>query len=153
MESETFDQFQASLTQRLLGWSGLSIASGLILAFLPKRFWRGMGHQFLGWGLVDGVIALLGMGGMQRRRQKRVSYPVAAEELDSEARTMATILAVNSGLDILYVAGGAQTISKKGADDDYWRGAGWGIILQGGFLLIFDLIHYFILRQTRKGKT
>jgi hypothetical protein len=48
---------------------------------------------------------------------------------------------VNAGLDVLYVAGGTALALRRGQNDPYWRGVGQGIVLQGGFLLLFDLWH------------
>ena len=28
-----------------------------------------------------------------------------------------------------------------GVDSPFWRGNGWGIVVQGGFLFFFDLLH------------
>lgn len=145
------NQFQQQLLRRLWIWSVFSMLSGFILARLRRPFWRGLGHQFMGWGLVDGLIALLGLAGISRRRAKPVGEAaLAPASTDQVARNLAVLLAVNTALDVGYVAGGAQTLRKRGAQDQYWQGAGWGIILQGGFLFGFDLIHLWLVLRSKK---
>jgi hypothetical protein len=39
------------------------------------------------------------------------------------------------------VTGGTALALRRGQSDPYWRGAGLGIVVQGGFLLLFDLWH------------
>jgi len=51
------------------------------------------------------------------------------------------LLWINTALDVLYVAGGlilALAFGSRGMD---WQGHGWGIVVQGAFLFLFDLIH------------
>ncbi|MBN1486484.1 MAG: hypothetical protein JW981_02505 [Anaerolineae bacterium] len=60
---------------------------------------------------------------------------------------MRRILSVNTGLDVLYVGGGLLVAKSKGRDDDVWRGAGSGIVVQGAFLFFFDLFHAWQLRD------
>jgi hypothetical protein len=42
----------------------------------------------------------------------------------------------------LYVAGGVYLLTRP---EDTWRGAGVAVIVQGAFLLIFDLLHAFLI--------
>ncbi len=139
-------QFQAALSRRLLAWSGLSVGLGSALALLADPVWRGFGTQCAGWGLIDAVIAGLGL----RQTHQKVAQPNAHEPgQQSEARTkLRRILWINTGLDIGYVAGGivlAATKGRRGSNHRFWRGSGWGIVVQGGFLLIFDLIHALLM--------
>jgi hypothetical protein len=48
---------------------------------------------------------------------------------------------------VLYVLGGLWLARTKGEDDEFWRGSGWGIVVQGAFLFVFDLIHARQLRD------
>ncbi|MBN1978402.1 MAG: hypothetical protein JW918_13475 [Anaerolineae bacterium] len=67
--------------------------------------------------------------------------PSAPEVLAREARNLRRILLINTGLDVLYVAGGVALALTLGADNPFWRGNGWSIVVQGGFLFCFDLLH------------
>jgi carboxylesterase len=48
---------------------------------------------------------------------------------------------INTGLDVLYIAGGITLASILGPGNPGWLGHGWGIMVQGAFLFFFDLIH------------
>ncbi|MFZ2362614.1 MAG: hypothetical protein WA040_24955 [Anaerolineae bacterium] len=125
--------FVDTVTDRLLGWSMISVASGLPLAVSRQPLLRGLGQQFVAWGAIDGTIALAG-----RWSQRRKAEQGAASE---EIAALRRLLLVNAALDVLYVAGGVTLAVRRGKDDPYWRGVGLGIVVQGGFLLGFDLWH------------
>lgn len=126
--------FVDTVTDRLLGWSMISVASGLPLAVSRQPLLRGLGQQFVAWGAIDGAIALAG-----RRSQRRKAEQGAAG--GQEIAALRRLLLVNAALDVLYVAGGVTLAVRRGKDDPYWRGVGLGIVVQGGFLLGFDLWH------------
>jgi carboxylesterase len=129
-----------ALTRRLLWWSVGSILGGLALLLWGDTFWRAFGVQAAAWGAVDAVIALLGRWA-SRRRRRAYPDPQAAEVVDREATKLRRLLLFNTALDALYVAGGlilALTLGKREAS---WQGHGWGIVAQGGFLFLFDLVH------------
>jgi len=48
---------------------------------------------------------------------------------------------------VLYVTGGLRLWSREGRKNRFWQGSGLGIVVQGGFLLVFDLIHVLLLRE------
>jgi len=126
---------QTSISQRLLVWSGLSISAGLMLIFLGNSFWKGFGVQAAAWGGIDAAIALLSILRINRRR----SIHGSPEHMSQEARKLKRLLLVNFRLDFAYIAIGiALAYLPSGAS---WQGHGWGIIIQGGFLLFFDFIH------------
>jgi len=61
---------------------------------------------------------------------------------------------INSGLDVGYMGAGllmrhlSSNSEKRG---DLLKGYGNSVILQGGFLLVFDMIMYFIFNDIRPG--
>jgi hypothetical protein len=119
-------------------------AGGLLLTGGP--LWRGIGLQGVVWGTVDAGIALFGRAAMQRRRRKR-ERPDDPQVTREEARNLHRLLRLNAGLDVLYVAGGATLALTAGSSDAFARGNGVGVILQGAFLLIFDLVY---AQQTKR---
>lgn len=123
--------FTETVTRRLLGWSAISVAAGLPLAASRQPVLRGLGQQFVAWGAIDGAIAVAGRWFSRRN----------AEADGEEINKLRRLLLINAGLDVLYVSGGAALAVRRGQDDPYWRGVGLGIVVQGGFLLIFDLWH------------
>ncbi len=57
------------------------------------------------------------------------------------------VLLINAGLDVLYIASGAFMINKSKSGTkrpDLFKGYGQSLVLQGGFLLAFDLVLYAI---------
>ena len=132
-------QYYKAITRRLLVWSAVSVLVGVaLLAFGP--LWQGIGLQALAWGVIDAGIALVG-GWVTRRRRTGHSDPSPPGVLAREARNLRRILLINTGLDVLYVAAGIALAITLGADNPFWHGNGWGIVVQGGFLFCFDLLH------------
>ncbi|MCX2744224.1 hypothetical protein OO013_10125 [Mangrovivirga sp. M17] len=65
----------------------------------------------------------------------------------NEQSSIEKILLLNTGLDVAYIAGGFWLMekSKRSTENpERWKGYGKSLILQGGFLLSFDLVLYFI---------
>ncbi len=134
--------FQEALTRRLLLWSALSMIAGGALLLFGDAFWRGFGLQALVWGVIDAGIAIFG----RRSANKRLSQAVdsgadLAALADREARNLRRLLWINTGLDVLYVLGGIILLRTLGQGDPFAAGNGWGVIVQGAFLFLFDLVH------------
>jgi hypothetical protein len=91
------------------------------------------------WGAVDFGTALLGYANIQKYRKKTLP---AAETLEQQKR-LEKIFLVNGALDIGYI--GVGTYLKLAGDSRHspiMRGYGESILMQGGFLLIFDGLMY-----------
>ena len=133
-------KFQATMSKRLLIWAAGSALAGLSLVVFTPGFWKGFGIQTLAWGVIDGLIAVFGLW-MSRRRRRTVPDTENPQLMDRESRKLKRTLWINTGLDSLYIAGGIVLAATLGRSNPSWGGHGWGIILQGAFLLFFDLIH------------
>jgi hypothetical protein len=131
-------QFQHRLSQRLMQWGAFSVFVGLVM-LLGNKFWRGMGWQFIGWGVVDALIALFGGVAMRERIDKH-DNPAEPHILKEEADNLERLLWINAFLDVLYVLGG-RSWARGDKGDGSRRGAGLGIVLQGLFLFVFDVLH------------
>ncbi len=129
--------FQRLLCRRLLAWSGLSLLAGVYLLFTGGEMERSFGLQAAAWGAIDAVIALLGMRGLGEKINR--SPDLAQTALDR--RKLQRILWINAGLDMVYIAAGLILVNTLGQDSLGWQGAGWGIAVQGAFLLGFDSLH------------
>ena len=136
-------EFADVLGRRLVAWGVFSVLVGAAALLTGDAFWRGVGAMFVAWGAVD-----LGIGVVARRMAEAGRKRTIG---NTEARTREThrirrILLLNAALDVLYVLGGLWFGLGIGvgltAAGDAWRaGVGLGIVLQGAFLLAFDLVH------------
>ena len=141
-------RFQERLTAMLLAWAASSIGMGVTLN-RGDAFKRGVGEQFVGWGLVNAAIALFGQRSATRRRQQADAD--APETQAAERRKLSRLLWINTGLDVVYVMGGLFSARSRGASDERWRGRGVGIMIQGGFLFFFDLLNALALRRVSEA--
>lgn len=133
---------EARLARDLLAWGGASVAGGVAMAVVGgrtgNRFLRAFGTQTIGWGAIDAALAL---GGRARARRHRASPPTDPARAAAEAARVRRILAVNAGLDILYIVGGLAVAAGRGRTDRAARGHGLAAVAQGTFLLGFDAWH------------
>ena len=118
----------------LVGWSALWVTlSGV--GFLyglrctageeSRRWWTAFWAMNLFWIAVDLVIVVWAM-----------LDPV------SDVDEFRKLLAINGGLDLLCLTTGVILITRR---DVMARGFGAAILVQGGFLLVFDLVWWLIL--------
>ena len=134
------EQFQRTISNRLLLWSILSIAGGALMQVARSSSWRAFGQQAIGWGVIDAALAFLGRRGLEKKVQR--GYPPI--EAANDLRRLRRILWFNAGLDVLYMLGGLVLLRR---DDETQRGHGAGILAQGLFLFKFDLIHALLAKQ------
>jgi hypothetical protein len=138
----TIWQFSEQVSRRLLAWNAINFLAGAALTLGaamtpdPARR-RGLASQFMGWALVNIGIAVIGAWATARRRAA-LPDPDAPHVAAKEARNLSRLLWINAGLDVLYMIGGARLSQNK---RPMLSGVGRGIIFQGLFLLIFDVVH------------
>ena len=129
--------FQRFLSLRLLLWAVVSLLAGFAAWISGDPFWRGFGLQAAVWGAIDGMIALFGLRGLAQK----LTAPFDQDGTQKRTRWLRRILAVNAGLDVLYIIGGLALDLTLGRTQPFQAGMGWGIVLQGAFLLGFDSLH------------
>lgn len=129
--------YQHQLAHRLLLWGGASVAAGLWIVSVGGGFWPAFGFQAILWGIIEGIFALFGIYRAQKHLKLRVD-PVVA---DSEATKLRRSLLINSALDLIYIAAAVALLLLRRPYESLVAGSAWAIILQGAFLLIFDLLH------------
>ncbi|NPV56510.1 MAG: alpha/beta fold hydrolase [Anaerolineae bacterium] len=137
--------YQRILSLRLLVWSVASILAGMVLLATGALFWRGFGLQALAWGVIDVLIGGLGL----RAALARIDLPFDLNQQGKDARRLKTLLWVNTVLDVLYIALGWRLATTWSHGNPFWVGSGWGIVLQGGFLFVFDLLHALAIPRER----
>lgn len=151
----SFNQERNDLNRKgmtVLGsWAGANlVTNGILLANSSgsdKYFYQ----MNVYWNVVNGALAGLGVLGA-KKTQGNLSAFQALEEQSSTEKTFL----VNTGLDAAYVMTGVYLLEKsKNLVDsqDKLKGYGQSVILQGGFLLLFDGIMYGVHRShLKKGK-
>ncbi len=118
----------------LTGWAGASMVSGLGMTIGGNTLVRGIGIQSIAWGAIDLGIALY----------VKDADNVFGIDLNTP-KGLYDIFFINTLLDILYMAAGAGLLIW-GSEE--LKGHGAGILIQGGFLFVFDGINAVILSTT-----
>jgi hypothetical protein len=113
-------------------WSTGSITLGVFQLFSPNPFVKAFGMQNLAWGSIDGGIAMYG-----HRNLNKMDWSITTAV--DEKLKFRRILLINALLDFLYLAVGFLLWRSAKIN---LRGHGIGILVQGGFLLIFDWVNY-----------
>jgi hypothetical protein len=127
------------------GWSvaNLGISAALLLA---EEGNRGFHEMNAAW---SGVNLLLAGGALWATSRSRRPETLA-QEISAQHRLEKTLL-LNAGLDVGYLGAGAlMTILGREQDDTRLQGWGSAVMLQGGFLLVFDLVLAIIQSGNRR---
>lgn len=126
----------------LAGWSVVNIVGSGIATNTRNKEVRYFHQMNVMWGGINLTLAGLGYWGAGR---EKVDNPVLADVLKHQNRIEKTYL-INLGLDVAYV--GAGLLMNKTSDNQKnpakFEGYGNSIMLQGGFLLLYDAIVYSI---------
>ena len=118
-------------------WAGLNMITGG-LGYARTQGSISYFHQMnAAWNIVNAGIAYFGFKGTLSNSN------VTTSEILNDMTRFDTILLVNAGLDVLYISGGAW-LAYRGykLGKERWNGYGQAIILQGSFLMAFDLLLY-----------
>lgn len=131
----------------LAAWAGANIVQGTISAGDAK----GNDHYFhqmnAYWNTVNLAIAGFGLYAVK----KQLAGIHTAERNRTEQQKIEKLLILNTGLDAAYIMTGLY-LHERGTrlNRDQPIGYGNSLMLQGGFLLIFDIIQY--AENRRNGK-
>lgn len=95
------------------------------------------------WNAVNIGIAIPGYLGARKRLKKEYDIP-ASYKLQ---RQQETVYLLNAGLDVLYIGSGVfmQEFANRFDNDrvrNSFQGMGYSLVMQGGFLLIFDAVMF-----------
>jgi hypothetical protein len=142
--------FEARLAHRLLAWGLASVVGGAALGIAGAAggnpFLRAFGSQTVGWGAIDGALAL---GGRARAARLLAEPPADPAAPAREATRARRLLLVNAGLDVVYIGTGLVVATGRGRSDAAVRGHGLATVVQGAFLLAFDAWHAARVPLTR----
>jgi len=136
------------LDQRGLAVLGGWAVGNLLVSGITTGQTDGSAHYFhqmnIGWGAVNLVLA--GTGYLAARRATDQPSADRVGNVRAQLRTENLYL-LNAGLDVAYLATGLYLLEKSRnptatGSSDRWRGYGQSLLLQGGFLLLFDGFQY-----------
>jgi len=146
IDGDPFDPWRRArrIGAQLGAWALLSLVAAGVLAAVATAAdaasgatLRAIALQFALWGALDGAIAAAG----ERDRRRRLDRGEGADPAATRAfaARLRRLLRLNAALDVAYVAVGLALIGG-------WRtpeglGHGLGVLVQGGFLLLFDAWH------------
>ncbi len=116
----------------LLFWGAINMIAGIFYLLSSSDLIRGVLLQAFFWGLIDGIIGL-------------VSY-LSKKEIDLEK--VKKILLINVYLDNAYLIIGVLLILL--GSNAFIIGNGYGVIIQGLFLLIVDIVHHTHIKKILK---
>lgn len=128
-------------------WAIGNIATGAVMAGRTSGETKAFHQMNMYWNSVNLLIA--GFGYFSAMRE------VPEDDLwatFSAQNSIEKVLLVNAGLDVAYIAAGLW-LNERGMrlDDEEFQGFGKSIMLQGAFLMSFDLIKYFVHNKHSKG--
>ena len=125
------------------GWAVANIAGGTILRANTSGTTRYFHEMNVFWNVVNLGLAGAGLYGAYR------SDPAALTAWESfqEQQSIEKILLFNAALDVGYMLGGAYMMERSRRvrnKPERLKGYGQSLILQGGFLLVFDSVLYLV---------
>ena len=131
----------------LAAWAGINIIQGSISATNAQGSDRYFFRMNSYWNLVNLGIATYGLVMVRKQLQKTISF----KDNFREQQKTEKILLLNTGLDAAYIATGLF-LKERGARLASEQNSGFGnsLILQGAFLLVFDLVQYGNHRKNGK---
>ena len=148
-------RFQQRAFPVLLCWALGSIAAGVVWMKNRDGLVTGFGSQFAGWGAINLILALFGMRGASRNLGRQAQGEISASEHARQARYFERLVLVNAGLDLGYIAAGAWLRAKPAGQPEkrpgFRNGMGWGIVTQGAFLLVWDLLLGLLVHKRRNA--
>lgn len=152
-ELQSFDQERNRITKKSMmvlgGWSAGNIIAS---AFATKthnaemRYFHQMNVQ---WNSINLAIAVLGyLGAVSGDRNSSNTLSAVLKRQHGVEKTYM----LNLGLDVAYMAGGLYMTerSKSRSNPAKLKGYGNAIIFQGGFLLLYDGVIYFLHKKHGK---
>jgi hypothetical protein len=130
------------------GWSAVNIIGSSFGTNTSNREMRYFHQMNIMWNGINLAIAGLGYWGVTK---EKINNPTLLGVLQHQNRTEKTYI-FNTALDLAYVAGGfyMKERSRSQKDPSKLEGYGNSIILQGGFLFLYDAVNYAIHRKHGK---
>lgn len=132
----------------LAGWSVANIVGSGIATNTRNKEMRAFHQMNVMWGGINLAIAGLGYWGAGR---EKIDNPTTESVLKHQRKIEKTYL-INAGLDVIYVGSGLlmNKTSDNQKNPEKFKGYGNSIMVQGGFLLLYDAVMYAIHKKHGK---
>lgn len=133
------------------GWAAGNMITSGILMEQHRGSERAFHQMNIGWNVVNLGIAGLGYWHSVRQLARPPGHPGAMLRQQQKIRQS---LLFNAGLDLAYVTAGAWMIDRgrrPQQPDARLEGFGKSLLLQGGFLFVFDLT-FFLIHDRRDNR-
>lgn len=132
----------------LAGWSVANIVGSGIATNTRNKEMRAFHQMNVMWGGINLAIAGLGYWGAGR---EKIDNPTM-ESVKKNQRKIEKTYLINAGLDVIYVGSGLlmNKTSDNQKNPEKFKGYGNSIMMQGGFLLLYDAIMYAIHKKHGK---
>lgn len=132
----------------LAGWSVANMVGSGIATNTRNKEMRYFHQMNVMWGGINLAIAGLGYWGAGR---EKIDNPTLEAVLKHQNKIEKTYL-INAGLDVVYVGSGLlmNKTSDNQKNPEKFKGYGNSIMVQGGFLLLYDAVMYAIHRKHGK---
>ncbi|GCE24727.1 hypothetical protein KDA_02110 [Dictyobacter alpinus] len=134
---QNFYRYQQRRLGILLGWGLVNMLIGASLQGTSSSFWKQFGLQACTWGAIDTVLAIFGIRSARRKEQDFQQAKIEKRSEQKEINWLHRILVINVGLDVLYILSGAWVLGRFTEQQDR-QGLGWGVLIQGLWLFLFD---------------
>lgn len=147
-----FEQKRVKMTKNAMltlgGWSAVNITVSAFATKTTNREMRYFHQMNVMWNSINLGIAALGYWGAGK---ENIKNPTLRSVLKHQSTSEKTFL-LNAGLDAAYIGAGLYLTerSKSRQDPAKLKGYGNAIMVQGGFLLLFDAVNYMI--HNKHGK-
>ena len=146
---ERHNQINRRAMQILSGWSLANMAAAGIQYRASDGRDRYFHEMTLMWNAVN-----LGIAGLGYWRARHSLHNLSLADAIDKQRGIEKLLLLNTGLDAAYIMTGVYLVNRGNditREGERLQGYGAAIILQGSFLLAFDVVYYFFhTRNNRK---
>jgi hypothetical protein len=125
------------------GWAVANIAAGATLQGSADGSTKHFHRMNALWNGVN--LAIAGLGYYTAMKSDPAAWDLATSL--SSHNGFQKVLLFNAGLDVGYIMGGlylTERAKRPDVNSDQLKGFGRSIMLQGAFLMVFDLANYFI---------
>ena len=124
----------------LAGWAGVNILQSSISSANATGTDKAFFKMNTYWNTVNLALAGFGLYSVKKAMTKKLSL---AQNVHAQNQ-LEKILLFNTGLDVGYVFGGLY-LNERGQrlTNQQTEGYGKSLVLQGSFLLVFDIVQYY----------